>query len=271
MEMRAAIPIFVISYNRGHYLNRVIESYGKQSVPIEIIVHDFGSDDPATLSILEDLERTGVRVVRAKKIYRGTQLDEVDQSVRAYFNFATAQTPYVVTDCDIDLTTASPDSLLIYGELLDHFLEAECVGPMISITDVPKSYPLYNRVMNRHIEQFWHREPDWFESKRVGRIACLSADIDTTFALHRQGTSFRRLKQGIRVYFPYEAQHLDWYQSREALESSGYYQSSFDGIGNWSNKVKHLRFAAETLEYKRFIYVVRGASGRLERHIRSLE
>jgi glycosyltransferase involved in cell wall biosynthesis len=271
MAMTATIPIFVISYNRGAYLKRVIDSYRRQSVPIEIVIHDFGSNDPGTLAVLEDLETSGARVVRAARIFRGTQLDLVDHTVQAYFETAPAPTRYVVTDCDIDLSIASADSLRVYGEFLDRFAAATCVGPMLRITDVPKTFPLYNRVMNRHIEQFWHREPDWLESERGERIAYLPADIDTSFALHRENTPFHRLKHGIRVYFPYEAQHLDWYQSPEDLENSEYYRSSFDGIGNWSNQVSHVKFASAKLEHSQFIYVAPGADGRLERRVKTLE
>jgi glycosyltransferase involved in cell wall biosynthesis len=271
MVMSAAVPIFVISYNRGDYLKRVIDSYQRQTVPVEIIVHDFGSNDPRTLSILSDLERTGTRVNHAARILSGAQLNQVDQTVQQYFQSEIAQTRYVVTDCDIDLTIASPDSLLIYNELLDRFSEVECVGPMLRISDVPKAYPLYNRVMNRHIEQFWHREPDWFESEYGKKVGYLLADIDTTFALHRERKPFRRLKHGIRVYFPYEAQHLDWYQSPKDLDDSEYYRSSFEGIGNWSNKVSHAKFSAEKLQHANFIYVEPGPDGRLQRQVRSLE
>ena len=65
-------------------------------------------------------------------------------------------------------------------------------------------------MMNRHIEQFWHRQPLWAETS-FGRVAYLDAPIDTTMAMHRAGEPFFRLKQSLRVYEPYEAQHLDWY------------------------------------------------------------
>lgn len=268
--MKAAVPIFVISYNRGKYLNCVIASYKRQSVPVEIIVHDFGSNEPETLSALTELEATGVTVVRAARIFSGKQLDLVDRTIAEHFRNSTARTRYVVTDCDVDLTIASVDSLSIYNEFLDRFPEAECVGPMFRIIDVPKSFPLYNRVMNRHIEQFWHKEPEWMETERGDRIAYQAADIDTTFALHRENAPFRRLKHGIRTYFPYEALHLDWYQTPEDLQNSPYYQCSFEGIGNWSNKISHAKYSGVELEHSEFIYVARGADGRLERKVHPL-
>jgi len=48
---REPIPVIVISFNRGDLLRRVVASYRRQSVPVEIVVHDNGSDDPATLKM----------------------------------------------------------------------------------------------------------------------------------------------------------------------------------------------------------------------------
>lgn len=100
---------------------------------------------------------------------------------------------------------------------------------MLTIRDIPIDYPLYNEVLNRHVEQFWHRTPKW--ATILGQtIGYIEAPIDTTFALHRAGEPFRRLKFGVRVYYPYEAKHLDWhgqpalsaYMQRSVLIEAGY-------------------------------------------------
>jgi glycosyltransferase involved in cell wall biosynthesis len=261
------VPIFVISYNRGVYLERVIASYRRQSVPVDIVIHDFGSDDAETLRILVRLEASGVKVVRSSKITAGDQLNRVDETVQAYFRDMATPRRYVVTDCDIDLSIAAANSLTVYDDLLDRFPQAECVGPMLRIVDVPRHFPLYNKVMNRHIEQFWHREPQWQTLSSGETVAYLPAPIDTTFALHRANEPFRRLKKAIRVYHPYEAQHLDWYQSAADLRASSYFQGSRPGIGNWSNRSWHSQFCDEPLQYSHAIYVDRDAGGRLIRRV----
>jgi glycosyltransferase involved in cell wall biosynthesis len=249
----APTPIFIISFNRARYLQRVIESYRRLSTPVDIVIHDNGSDDPTTLAALDDLERGGVKVARRPKIHDADQLNRVDRTVRAYFAAAGYVSDYVVTDCDIDMSVADPDAIELYREVLNRYPSAQCAGPMLRIRDIPKTYPLYNQAMNRHIEQFWRHEPAWIETSR-GRIACLAAPIDTTFALHRAGDPFRRLKQGVRVYEPYEALHLDWY---EAAAHDPYRRSSSPAISHWNNDQQLQDHAGAALAYDRFTYVER--------------
>jgi len=75
-----------------------------------------------------------------------------------------------------------------------------------------------------------------------GRLAILQAPIDTTFAIHRGGQPFRRLKKGVRVYHPYEARHLDWYIAPEV--SNAYRLASSSNISHWDNEFFIRTFAA---------------------------
>jgi glycosyltransferase involved in cell wall biosynthesis len=257
-EQKSAIPIFVISYNRGHYLERVIQSYRAQDIETEIVIHDNGSSDAATLEILSDLS-ADLRVYRYGPISTPEQLNGVDASVCRFRDETGYSGPYVVTDCDVDLSDAPPDALRTYMALLDAFPEVECVGPMLRISDIPKSYPLFNRVMLRHISQFWGRQPEWVQIDGK-RLAYLEHRIDTTFAVHRAGSSFRRLKDGLRVYHPYEARHLDWYVSEDDL--TNYRQTSSPAISHWDNEAefaKHKALPPTVLNYT----VVEGAIGAL--------
>ncbi len=242
------LPVFIISFNRGIYLRQVIDSYYRQSLPVDVIVHDNGSDDPATLDTLSRLEKEGVAVYRRSKIDAVDDLNLVDKSIRSYFGWFRKRSQYVVTDCDIDLSIASPDTLEVYRELLERFPDAECVGPMLRIEDIPESYPLYNRVMNRHIEQFWHKQPEIIET-RYGQCAFIRAQIDTTFALHREGSRFRRMKKGLRVYNPFEALHLDWYPHN--LESA-YQKSSSSEISHWNNTEQFSEYGGEKLRFDQY-------------------
>jgi hypothetical protein len=189
-------------------LRQVITSYLALSTRIEVVVHDNGSDDADTLAYLAELSGSGVHVTWGRKIRTPDDLNSVNETVRNFFG-GLPKSRYVVTDCDVDMSIAAADALTIYGELLNQFPHASCVGPMLRIRDIPRDYPLFNWAMNRHIDQFWRHTPQWTETS-VGRIAFLPAPVDTTFALHREGEDFRRLARGIRVYYPYEARHLDW-------------------------------------------------------------
>lgn len=243
------VPIFIISFDRGEYLLRAIKSYEMQDVPVDIIVHDNGSTDGRTLQVLEGLRQAGTRIYRHGAISQPEELNNVDLSVQLYRSETGYDGPYVVTDCDVDLSSASPAALRTYLELLDLFQDVECVGPMLTIADIPRSYPLFNRVMARHISQFWSRHPDWIELS-TGPIAYLKHAIDTTFAVHRRASQFRRLKTGLRVYHPYEAKHLDWYLTNS--EASEYRRSSSPAISHWDNvseMAKYQSFPDQVLRY----------------------
>lgn len=228
------MPVFLISFNRGAVLLNTIDSLKEQTTPVEIIVNDFGSDCPETLSILEELERFGIEVYRRDKISTANELNSVDDVVRDFMARTGSERRYVVSDCDIGFSTSSPDSLQVYECLLDRFSHVECVGPMLRISDIPQNYPLFNKVMNRHIEQFWRNKPIWV-SAGMQKVACLPSPIDTTFAVQRAGSRFHRFKKGLRIYAPYDAMHVDWYLTEEAFWDSRYFHTSSSRVAHWNN------------------------------------
>jgi len=79
------------------------------------------------------------------------ELNSVNETVRQYFR-GPPRSRYVVTDCDVDMSIAAPDALTIYDEILDQAPQAECVGPMLRVRDIPRDFPQFNRAMNRHVE-----------------------------------------------------------------------------------------------------------------------
>ncbi len=153
--------------------------------------------------------------------------------------------------------------LAVYRELLKLFPDANCAGPMLRISDVPKRYPLYNRVMNRMIEQFWYQRPAFVRLSGGRQAAVLPAFIDTTFALYRAGTTFRRHTRGIRVYRPYEARHLDWYQVDGAHTSSGYEITSSPQISHWNNQEQRQEHEGTGLLFDHYFTVEPDESGDL--------
>lgn len=253
------IPVFLISFDRGAMLEKVIASIRALSTPTEIVVHDNGSTEPYTLAALQRLSHQGVTVFREKAIVHADELNCVNLSIDRYF---ANRTPcrYIVTDCDIDMGVADKEALFMYGYFLDRFPNAECVGPMLRIRDIPGSYPLFNHVMNRHIEQFWHQRPSWVETS-MGNIAYIAAPIDTTFALHRAGSPFRRLKRGIRVYEPFEALHLDWYGGADV---DRYTITSDPQISHWNNLQERILQENAVLKHTHFIAVRRNCTGFVE-------
>lgn len=250
---RRPLPVFIISYNRGSFLRRAVESYRRLNRKLHIIVHDNGSTDEETRDVLRQLRGEDCLVFHRGRIHSVDDLNLVNETVQEYFSDWAEPSRYIVTDCDVDLSIAATNAIDVYDELLNRFTGVQCVGPMLRIRDIPKTYPLFNKVMNSHIQQFWHREPEWIETS-FGPVASIECDIDTTFALHRANEPFHRLKKARRVYHPFEAEHLDWQHTQESYLSS-YFEMSSAEISHWNNKENHEKHFAEMLAYKEFRYV----------------
>lgn len=229
------IPIFIISFNRANMLLRCVESIKHFTYPTIPVIHDNGSTTFETLQLLGKFESEGIKVYRSKKIISPDGLNNVNESVKDFFS-TNEPCNYVVTDCDIDMSIAKENTLEVFSELLDTFPNCECVGPMLKISNIDKSYPLYNKLMNTHISQFWSKRPEWIKTS-FGKIAYQECQIDTTFALHRRNQEFKRLKNAIRVYNPYEALHLDWYNQWRDLDSE-YSKLSHPNISHWNNSYR---------------------------------
>lgn len=263
------LPVFLISFNRGKMLRKAIASLCHLSTPVEVVIHDNGSTDLETIAILNELESLGFKVFRYPAIFSPDQLNQVNETVDRYFSDWDEPARYAVSDCDIDLSIAAPTALKIYDELLNIFRKQECVGPMLRIRDIPRNYPLFNRVMNRHIKQFWSQKPDRIETS-VGDVMFLQSRIDTTFAIHRAGEPFRRLKPGLRVYEPFEALHLDWYFNGENQDNV-YMNSSSAEISHWNNSKELRAHHAARLEHSSFYAVRQTNAGTLEIYTETLE
>ncbi len=255
------IPTFLISFNRGAMLERVIASIRRLNRPTEIIIHDNGSSDATTLAILDKLERTGTRVVRRKAINSADDLNQVNDTVQEFFSNWAEPSRYIVSDGDIDMTISAPETLDVYDELLNAHRQVQSVGPMLKISDIPRSYPLFNRVINRHVEQFWHKQPEW-SGTCFGPVAHILTGIDTTFALQRAGEPFHRLKHALRVYEPYEARHLDWYIDR--IGGDIYSTTSSAAISHWNNTAELEIHQCLQLEHESYYVVRKNEAGGLE-------
>jgi hypothetical protein len=247
---KSKLPIFVISFNRRWQLERALASY-RQLGNIEIIIHDNGSDEPGVVDYLKELESADATVYRYPKITDPTELNLVNKSVDRYFS-SHPKSNYIVTDPDIELLPGAERTLDIYDFLLKKYRDIEAVGPMLKIDDIAPDYPLYNNVLNRHIDQFWGHEPTIIDYKRE-KIAFLRCRIDTTFAMHRAGQKFKRLTNGMRLYGRYSARHLDWYE--KGMLDEPYSKNSSPAIAHWGNVDFHREFKKDKLKYDSYFDV----------------
>ena len=251
------VPIFVISFNRLADLVRSIQSYESLDTPVDVIIHDNGSTLPELRDYLAEQERAGRMVTFNAPLKSVDSLNSVNSSIEQYFGCPIPPRPFVVTDPDISLECARNDVLDVYNCLLGQSNVA-CVGPMLTITDIPLSYPLRDHAIQRHVDQFWHKYPETIRTP-YGIVAYQYSAIDTTFALHRAGRRFARMSWAMRVYHPFEAKHLTWYRPIPPDLTS--YYGYAEGVSHWAAR-EYVRRNQYSGRAPQQIYVVRGSVGR---------
>jgi len=233
------IPIFIISHNRLGVLQQSIESYYANIVtPIQLIIHDNASTYPPLLEYLSELEKNGATIYRHPE---NPPLDQMFLNVAATIADWLSKNDadfYIVTDPDVTLDCTNPDILEFYAWLLQQLPDVVVVGPMLRIDDIPEFYPKRDRVIKKHMAQFWSHLPRTVAWKRRC-YHILPCPIDTTFGMYRADYPWQRWNLGIRTYAPYSAKHLDWYidPANPSEDQVFYSQTARADIAHWGLKV----------------------------------
>ncbi|MCJ2037043.1 hypothetical protein [Methylobacterium sp. J-068] len=232
--MQDRIPIFVFTCDRLKVLKQSIASYKKIGTHVELVFYDVGSTFQPTIDYLLELENSGYKIYRtSQRILSGSDLNNISYAISDWYSNNDAPY-YVVTDPDIELDgDGYADIFKAYAYLLETMPDIEVVGPMLRIDDLPSFYPLKEKVIERHFEQFWHKPP--LSCNWNGRpLQYQHALIDTTFGMYRKGTEFKRLRSGLRTYAPYAARHLDWYINPDMMtDDQIFYLRSATDVSHW--------------------------------------
>jgi hypothetical protein len=188
------------------------------------------------IDYLGRLETRGHKVYRLKAITKPNELNDVEDGIRDYFKTHKSRN-YVVTDCDIALDSKG-DVLDVYSYMLDKFPEANVVGPMLRIDDIPDHYPLKGDIITGRLgmHKGFHSQPMKIRKCGDKEIRYINAPIDTTFGMYRMGSKWSRLQNGIRVYDPYWARHLDWYINPDTMTDDQIYYMNHasKNISTWA-------------------------------------
>lgn len=182
---RRALPIFVICRGGKSRLPAAAAAYARQSMATEIIPLKAGND--------------------------------LSRAIHGHFRRWGEPARYAVADDSIDFSIASSDALALYDEFLDRFPAAGGVGPMLRISDIPRSHPAFARIVSAEIAAHWCRPPLWHETS-FGRVAFARSSLAGTFALYRAGEKYAGPGEGLRVHYPFEARKLGW---RSVTSTSG--------------------------------------------------
>jgi hypothetical protein len=233
------VPIFVMTRDRVSSLNKTLQSYRDTiSSPYEVIILDHKSTFPPMIEYLNQLAATQ-KVSVSTLAHEGWDdaLEEANMFIRSYLEQRPHVSFYVYTDPDIAFLRTAPDVLLFYAGLLTSCPEYNVVGPGLQISDIPshfsKRLPNNESVYQRH-SRFWVDVPNIASWNKIGYHVARHP-IDTTFAMYRRATPFKRLTiPSLRAYAPYAAVHIDWYDDSTNLPADKlYYATRQSGVNNW--------------------------------------
>ena len=230
--------LFIISFNRLEVLKESMSHFKRIFAATNIYIIDKGSDYQPLIEYYKELHQDGTHVILSDPMIGGPDgpggLNDLHKEIDKYKNKFDY---YAVTDPDIALEGCDEDILTVYANFLELYPDIDIVGPMLKIDDIPEGYPAREWCYRRHVDQFWSKKPEKIAFNNKD-IYFQKAKIDSTFGLLRSTKSFTRLLDGIRVYNPYEAKHLDWYIIPDDMtpDQKNYMDKSNKLISNWGAK-----------------------------------
>lgn len=139
---------------------------------------------------------------------------------------------YIYTDSDVVPVKECPNDFIDYflRELKRHPL-ARKIGFSLRIDNLPDCYAHKDKVIR--LESHYYAN---FTADKLYR-----APIDTTFALYRPrvGLSRSRFVEAYRTPYPYQAEHLPWYNDSSNLSAEEqYYISHCKHVTEWTSQTK---------------------------------
>jgi len=233
------VPIFIMTRDRLSCLQKSLKSYRDTiQSPYEIFLLDHNSTYPPMTRYLEQMaSMKNVSVISLQQESWVNALKEASDIIFKYLSLHPQVQFYVYTDPDVAFLRTSPDVLLFYAGVLSSCPKYKAVGPGLQITDIPSNFtkklPNGQTVRERH-SRFWTKVPNIGTWNGIG-YHVVEHDIDTTFAMYRRDTAFKRLtKPSLRAYAPYAAVHVDWYDDSDNLPADKvYYSQRQSGVNNW--------------------------------------
>lgn len=227
------IPIFVITHNRLDVLKHCVNSYEKSiNHPIRIVFFNVASTYQPTLDYMASKEKEGCKIYTSK--INNHKL--VINVIKDYLHNHPQCEYYVLTDPDIELDNVNDDILDFYIYVLNT-TNANSIGPMLRIDDIPDHYPRKKNVIDGHGKQFWEKSKNKIIYKK-NSYEYIRCQTDTTFHLSsaKNIPSDFPTTGAIRCLTPYSARHLDWYLDPDNLSPcQRYYAETCSNTSHWAN------------------------------------
>lgn len=210
---------FIITRDRVHYTIKCYFALSLNAL-LDVYVVDHGSTYPEMLKFLDTLPRE--RVLR-----RGDRLPRDfwnEESLSELQPLIGDDTPFIVTDCDIEPTT--PIDVFRWKALLKAYPERVKVGSTLITSDLDGSYK-HDKIVKHWEAPFWQTEVESF---------VYDAPIDTTLAMYRKLEPFQlapSLRDGRTP-----ARHLTWYETPDNYTEDliWYKNHLLDGASHWNQE-----------------------------------
>lgn len=184
------MKVLIINFNRLIYPRNLADWVAERGC--EPVFIDNKSDYPP---LLDYYSKTQYRVVRLNKNF-GHMVMWITNVLDI---LGLSNKRYIVTDPDLDLNGVPDDFLKVMNEGLDKYPYAKC-GLSLEVNDLPDT-PEAWKVKKFFEVAYWKRPLD---------DIYFIADVDTTFALYREGVR-TYTHSAIRTNRPYTARHIPWY------------------------------------------------------------
>jgi len=223
----SSTPIIINNFNRLELLQKQIEWLLTLEDEISIIILDNESDYPPLLEYYNSINHPYIQVVmlnfnswRKGAEYVGNQLLKRFEHI-------------VITDPDLLPFPDTPKNLVAQlKQLMAKYPSYNHIGPSLAIDDLPNHNPLKNTIIN-YEKKFW--TPIAKQEGTDGFVA----EIDTTFALYKKGSSILNTGPAMRTMPPYSLKHEDWYlDPNNYSEEHQYYYDSCKSFATWAHEQK---------------------------------
>jgi hypothetical protein len=202
-------PVFITSFNLLSPLKAMVERI-RTCPDLEPVIVDNASEYPP---LVDWLKRCPCTVIL---------LPENVGSQAAWSNAACREQmrrgPYIVTDCDLDLSPCDlPQFHRTARELLERDQRLRKVGFALEVADLPATS--LSEQIRRWERRFW-------TERYPCKVECYRAPIDTTWAMYRKGDRWPGYGPSVRV--TRAARHLPWYPEHHQTDEWRYMLSKVD-------------------------------------------
>lgn len=217
------IPVIINNFNRLTTLRMLIARLEKAGCR-NIHIIDNASTYPPLLEYYDQIPYTVYRL-RENLGFKALWKSGLNKTLcRDYF---------VYTDSDVVPIDECPDDFMsVFLDVLKTHRLARKAGFSLRIDNLPDHYAHKEKVI-AHESRFFERPVDG------GRM--YRAPIDTTFAMYRPriGLSRSFSAESYRLAYPYQAEHMPWYNNLDDLsDEERYYIGHTSQVTEWTGRAK---------------------------------